>query len=169
MRNSERDLFPSWVPYNYNYPRNRMAWCYGDLSIGYVLKLIADHEGNSKLKEISNVVLTSTLQRKHLKSEGVMDACFCHGTSGIAHIYNRLYNLTEDERYNAVHKYWIEKTLENMVNHDGIAGYKLYVHENYGGSQNSLGILEGVTGVGLVLLSSISEFEPMWDECLLLS
>lgn len=48
---------------------------------------------------------------------------------------------------------------------DGLAGYKALHTE----MENEYGILEGVAGIGLALLSYVTETEPTWDECLLLS
>ncbi len=161
--------FPDWVD-GFNYKsKSRLAWCYGDLSIGYSLLHVSKYNKWKRLEGISSEVLYKTMKRKDLKLESVNDACFCHGTSGIAHIYNRAFNLTNDKKFEESSHFWLNKTLEIMINKDGIAGYKLFVHKQYGGSRNSLGILEGVAGVGLVLLAAISKIEPEWDECLLLS
>lgn len=65
-------------------------------------------------------------------------------------------------------EYWIEKTLEMARFEDGAAGYKTW-HGNDNGFEKEYGLLEGISGIGLVLLSYISDTEPVWDECLLLS
>jgi len=52
---------------------------------------------------------------------------------------------------------------------DGLAGFKSWRTEEYGGLSNDLGFLEGIAGIGLALISSISDIEPAWDECLLLN
>ena len=49
---------------------------------------------------------------------------------------------------------------------DGLAGYKMWNIDNY---KNESNLLEGIAGIGLALLSSISDEDPSWDECLLLS
>ena len=50
---------------------------------------------------------------------------------------------------------------------DGLAGYKAWQGEN--GWMNQHGILEGIAGIGLVLLSHLSNEEPSWDRSFLLS
>ena len=52
---------------------------------------------------------------------------------------------------------------------DGIAGFKFWKTKELGGWKNEFALLDGVTGVGLALISAISDIEPKWDECLLLS
>jgi hypothetical protein len=52
---------------------------------------------------------------------------------------------------------------------DGLAGYKTWRAPEYGGWINEDGLVEGISGIGLALLTYYYEIEPTWDECLLLS
>ncbi len=97
-----------------------------------------------------------------------MDACFCHGTSGIAHIFNRMWRETGMPECKDAAAYWIGQTLSLAKFEDGLAGYKTWQGTERG-FQNEYGLLEGIAGIGLVLLSYHYEIEPTWDECLLLS
>ena len=63
----------------------------------------------------------------------------------------------------------IKETLKMAKFPDGLAGFKTYRPEKYGGWTNQYDMLEGIPGIGLAMLSYISETEPTWDECLLLS
>jgi hypothetical protein len=52
---------------------------------------------------------------------------------------------------------------------DGLAGFK-----SWRGDENSYtneyGLLEGIAGIGMVMINSLHpEIEPTWDRCLLLS
>lgn len=51
-------------------------------------------------------------------------------------------------------------------NTDGLAGFKFY--RNDGRFVNSVEMLEGISGVGLVLLSQISGEKLKWDESIML-
>lgn len=51
---------------------------------------------------------------------------------------------------------------------DGLAGYKTWQGAERG-FRNEYGLLEGIAGIRLVLLAYLSDEEPTWDECLLLS
>lgn len=64
--------------------------------------------------------------------------------------------------------YWIEQTLDMAKFTDGLAGYKTW-QGGVLGYETRYGLLEGIAGIGLVLLSYYYEIEPTWDECLLLS
>ena len=54
---------------------------------------------------------------------------------------------------------------------DGLAGYKTYMSTDpqHGEWHSVPGLLEGVSGIGLSLIAAVAEFEPVWDEALLLS
>ena len=39
----------------------------------------------------------------------------------------------------------------------------------FGNPQEDIGLLDGTSGIGLVLLAAVSAIEPTWDECFLLS
>lgn len=66
-----------------------------------------------------------------------------------------------------VANYWFNETLKMSKFEDGLAGYKVWHTED--GYVNQMGILEGIAGIGLALLSYYYDMEPTWDECLLLS
>jgi len=55
------------------------------------------------------------------------------------------------------------------MHEDTLSGYKMFRTEEHGGPQEEFGFLEGIAGIGLMYISAISDVEPAWDECLLLS
>jgi hypothetical protein len=101
---------------------------------------------------------------------GVVDACFCHGSSGLAHIFNRLYHATHDEIFAAASRYWIDRTLQFRSPGDSAAGYLFKSVDSNGniGFRPRYGVLEGIAGIGLGLLAAISTVEPCWDRIFLL-
>ena len=80
-----------------------------------------------------------------------------------------MYFNTNIPEFNDAANYWIEKTLKFAKFKDGFAGYKAWYPESKGGSKPVISLLEGISGIGLALLSNITEEESVWDECLLLS
>jgi len=105
-------------------------------------------------------------KRRDVKKEFVMDAGICHGAAGIAHIFNRVYQKTGNETFKEAALFWIDDCLKKSCFNDGLAGYKVWRKDGW---ITQTGLLEGIAGIGLVLLSAISDIEPDWDECLLLS
>jgi lantibiotic modifying enzyme len=102
----------------------------------------------------------------------VRDQGICHGSSGLAHLFNRLWQTTGEEAFAGAARLWIERTLDGRSPGEGIAGFRIW-RVNTPGSGGywdaEPGFLEGVTGVGLTLLGAVSEVEPEWDRILLLS
>ncbi|MEN8154742.1 MAG: lanthionine synthetase C family protein [Acidobacteriota bacterium] len=161
--------FPNIITAKNKYGNSRMAWCYGDLGIGIALYQIARIIKDKKLEIESLEILKHTTKRRNLQENRVFDAGLCHGTAGIAHIYNRMYNYTGDEIFKESVLYWVDETLKMAMLSDGLVGYKAWTTKKNSGWVNGLGLLEGISGVGLMMISAISDIEPAWDSCLLLS
>jgi len=148
---------------------SRLGWCYGDLGVCASLLQASELSHNNNMKtEILNILAYNT-KRKNLDDNFVVDASLCHGTAGIAHIFNRIYQHTKREEFKDTAIYWYNETLKMAKFDDGLAGYKTWRANKYGGFQNNYSLLEGIAGIGLSLISAVSDIEPKWDECFLLS
>lgn len=149
-------------------PQNsRLSWCYGDLGIAASFWQAGQLLREEKWKEEALHIMHHASKRKDLKLNQVADAGVCHGTAGIAHLFNRFYWETKDQVFKDTADYWIKETLKMARFEDGLAGYKAWQGEK--GWMNQHGILEGIAGIGLVLLSYLSNEEPSWDRSFLLS
>ena len=149
------------------YP-SRLAWCYGDLGISVAIWHASQALGRKDWEEEAKNILLHSAKRRDLKENGVVDAGLCHGTAGIAHIFNRMYGYTGMEELKEASDYWFEQTLKMARFEDGLAGFKAWQGTERGWV-NEPGLLEGIAGIGLAMISAVSDIEPAWDECLLLS
>ncbi len=147
---------------------SRLAWCYGDLGISVALWHASQALGRKDWEKEAIETLLHASKRRGLVENGVVDAGLCHGTAGIAHIFNRMYGYTSLEELKQASDYWFAETLKMARFEEGMAGFKAWQGE-VRGWVNEPGLLEGVAGIGLALISAISDIEPAWDECLLLS
>ena len=161
--------FPPVVSSSEALTHSRLAWCYGDLGIGIALWQAGENTNNDIWKNKAIEILLHSTGRRDLKENAVIDAGLCHGTAGIAHIYNRMYNYTGRKEFKSVASYWYKETLSMAKFEDGLVGYKTWRSEKFGGWQNETSFLEGIAGIGLSFISAISDIEPAWDESLLLS
>lgn len=148
---------------------SRLAWCYGDLGISVALWHASQALGRKDWEEEAILTFHHAAKRRDFKKNRVIDARICHGTAGIAHIFHRMYLNTGVETLKETADFWFKQTIDMAKFEDGLAGYKTWRSEEYGGWHNSPGLLQGVTGIGLALLSVVSDDAPSWDECLLLS
>jgi len=128
---------------------SRLAWCYGEPGIAAALLVAARAASEPEWERESLAVALASLERP-LEQSGVADSGLCHGAAGLGHLYNRLYQLTGEERLRAGARFWFGRALA----FDRPA---------------EPGFLEGEAGVGLALLAAATDIEPAWDAVLLLS
>jgi lantibiotic modifying enzyme len=83
-------------------------------------------------------------------AEYVRDAGCYHGLSGVSYLYHRLYRQTGEGAFQTARDYWLEETLCKAVINNDTAGYKSYDSSI---KENNTGLLGGIAGTGLVLLS----------------
>lgn len=149
--------------------KSRLAWCYGDLGIAITLwnagVIMNNIDWTNKSQEI---LLFSALNRRELSQNMVFDAGLCHGTSGIALIFYRMFLNTKIAEFKNATEYWIDQTFKMAKFRNGLAGYKTYNLKSNSWI-NDYSFLEGITGIGLLLNSFQNQTEPTWDEFLLLS
>lgn len=73
-----------------------------------------------------------------------------------------MYQETHLDIFRETSLYWLSETLNMSKYEDGIVGYKS------DGEKKSLDLLNGVAGIGLVILSFLSEQDMFWEDLLLL-
>jgi lantibiotic modifying enzyme len=162
--------FPSWVGPGTAPQPARSAWCYGDPGIACTL-LLASRVLGEPSWEREALALAHHAAARSPQSAGVRDAGLCHGAAGLGHLFNRLYQVTDETRFAQAACFWLVRTLDLRQPGCGIAGF---VTREVGtdGVETWVadpGILTGVAGIALALLAGISSIEPEWDRMLLVS
>ena len=160
-------LFPSAVESSRKKKHSRLGWCYGDLGIASTIWQAGKSLNNEQLKQEAIAIMLHNVKRNDFSANGIFDAGLCHGTAGIAHIFNRFYFETKMPIFKETASFWINETLKMASHKDGLAGFKT-MRDNVG-LVNEYNLLEGIAGIGLALYSHITDEEPTWDRCLLLS
>jgi len=160
--------FPS---YNIKYLKSerlmsRLAWCYGDLGIAISLWQAGKTLNNQEWKTMALNVLSDSTLRCTFHETKVFDACICHGSAGISMIYNRMFIDTELKTFSLATDYWMEQTLNHSCFEDGLVGYKSWDGDRW---INRESLLEGIAGIGLMMISYLSNDKQTWDELFLLS
>lgn len=147
---------------------SRLAWCYGDLGISVALYQAGKITQNREWINKSVEILLHSTKRRTFETTFAIDGGLCHGTAGIAHIYNRMYKCTSIEDFKLTSDFWFSETLKMAKFPDGLAGFKAWRTPERGNWALESGFLEGIAGIGLAMISAVSDIEPNWDECLLL-
>ena len=166
--NVNQSLFPSYISDHGSSMESRLSWCYGDIGNALALLNTGQSLQDQKLIDEAVEIMRYNTNRRDANKNYVLDAGICHGAAGLAHIFNRFYQQTQQEEFKDAALHWLEVTLNMSTFEDGLAGYKAHMAiEN--GYMDSIGLLDGVVGIGLVLISMISPVEPRWDRAFLLS
>jgi len=159
-------IFPTAVGKDIEVYNSRLGWCYGDLPIAWVLYQAGISLNRKEWQQEAIRIMLHASKRRELEKNEVLDAGICHGTAGIAHLFNRFYHKTQEPDLKEAANYWINETIKMAKFEDGLAGYKAWHGKK--GWNNCTGLLEGIAGIGIVLISAINENETPWDACLLM-
>lgn len=167
-------VFPAFIPVDAEPYPTRTAWCYGDLGVAGVLLSAAQSFGCDDWKREA-LAIAHTAARRSREETKVKDSGLCHGSTGIAHLFNRIAQATGDDELRDAAERWYRITLDMRRPGEGLAGLLSWVDviENgkfVGGEwKTEPSFLSGVAGTGLALLAAVTDFEPRWDRMLLIA
>ena len=151
---------------------SRLAWCYGDLGIAYTFLRAALILDDTALLNKSTSILLDCTKRIDYTENNIFDPWFCHGTCGIAYIFKKIYEKTNIEDFNISANFWLSETI-NMLN----TNYKDYIFNKnpnlkkdfFKDKNVSNTIIEGYTGIAMVLRSFLNTDNCEWEQFFLLN
>jgi lantibiotic modifying enzyme len=136
-------LFKAW-------DKSRLAWCIGDLNMAYLFTRAGQLFNEEEFLAVGNETGLTTTKRKYGLETKVTDPFFCHGSSGLAAVYRRLYEMTSLEHYRESHAHWSRMT-------------ESYVKKGSLSDQSRGGLLNGSAGAELFLATqSIDNADNNW-------
>lgn len=142
----------------------RDAWCYGTPGVAYSLlrasKILKDDE---MFQLAVNSMKLSIKERRE-----IISPTFCHGLSGLCCLARKYYEYTSDDYfYDSYIK--LLGDIVNLYNKDAPFGFKdKEIKRGKIVSQDEIGILTGVSGVILTILSCYKPVVTQWDSIFLL-
>jgi hypothetical protein len=142
--------FPNFVEAGGVASDSRLAWCYGDLGIGFTLFEAGRLFNNKEATQLGYKVLRQCTYRKTLAQTRVEEPGFCHGSAGVAHLFHKAWLVTQADIFLEARNYWVDSTLKMAP----------FAHNP--------SLLEGRSGIGLVLTSMLSG-DTNWDGCFMLN
>ena len=145
----------------------RSAWCYGDPGIAAVL-LSSARAFDRPDWEAEALALARLVAKRPAEATEATDSCLCHGTAGLGHLFNRMYQATGDPEMKEAALAWFARTLELRKPGQGLAGFLNWTADERGvsGWRGEAGFLSGIAGTGLALLAAVTDQEPAWDRVL---
>src|SRR4051794_6587641 len=165
---------PAFIPIGGEPYPTRTAWCYGDLGVAAVLLSAAQSFGRDDWKREA-LAIARVAARRSPEEAMVKDAGLCHGSTGLAHLFNRMAQASGDDELRDAAERWIRIALDMRRPGQGLAGLLSWVDITENGKtvawewKTEPGFLSGVAGIGLGLLAAVTDFEPAWDRVLLVA
>jgi lantibiotic modifying enzyme len=147
---------------------SRSAWCYGDPGVAIALLSAARSVGEKSWEEEALKIARRSAERPPDQA-GVRDAGLCHGSAGLAHIFNRIYQATGEILFQKTARFWYERTLQFRQPGKGVAGFQSCFPKRDGTAHwiDDPGLLTGAAGIALALHTAFTSTKPEWDDFLL--
>ena len=157
---------PKFVADGVELEPTRTAWCYGDPGVAAALLLAARDVGEPAWAAEATALAMGAANRPPDQT-GVVDAGLCHGSAGLAHLFNRMYQMTAEPTLADAARFWVERTLELCVR--GAHPGRVQRTDAAQAAWKGPGLLEGAAGIVLALEAACTTAEPIWDQMLLVS
>ncbi|MGL5899486.1 MAG: lanthionine synthetase C family protein [Lactobacillaceae bacterium] len=138
----------------------RDAWCYGSAGIGRAVYLAGKALNNTNYIKKSKDIFENIFRRGN-KKWGLEGPSFCHGYAGLMHIVSQMFQDTKDTFYKNF-MYEIREYVMNFYSNENIFGF---MDEEGSNKINKIGLIDGVSGILLSLLSTCDKKRDKynWD------
>jgi hypothetical protein len=147
------------------YRPSRAAWCYGSPGVARALWLAGQALAEPAWQEIA-VAAMEAVYRRPVSARHIDAPTFCHGVAGMQQITLRFAHDTGQPLFVDAAR-TLHRQLLDAYEPTSLLGYR---NLEPGGSRiDQPGLLDGASGVVLVLLAASTPVEPVWDRLFLLS
>lgn len=161
--------FPDWITSTQEESRsNRLAWCYGDLGISLSLWRAGSVLKRKELSNLALTILKELAKKRGLEETRICDAGLCHGAFGVMHIFDYLYKETKELVFKEAADHWCNEGLKMDVHDQLYAGYMKWQGGDNPGWKPENGLLEGIAGIGLAIISHLEPEQMDWNQCMLI-
>ena len=176
--NTRYAIFPNsvhideWSNKEIQSANSRYGWCYGDLGILFFLLKLTSQTEHAALRALVNRLVDSCNNRDmstasvaFIEDVGCYDIGFCHGLSGILYLHHKINGFISDKTLLQKNEYWQGLLLDNLSIFLKNGNFRKSGKDS---AYDSLGVLEGICGAGLTLMSYVSG-DQSWDDCFMLN
>lgn len=142
--------------------KSRLALCYGDMGIGYMLLRAGRVFNNSTWYQEGMALLRNCALRHDESNTGVQDASILFGATGLALMFDRIGRITNDPLMKETSRLWYLKILEYDNAQNGYAGFR--AANNQWHTHTNLAFSEGVIGIGCGLIKGLHPDDVDFDD-----
>ena len=139
--------------------QSRDAWCYGTPGVARALYLAGAALGESAWQEMA-VAAMAGVHARPMAERAIDSPTFCHGVAGLLQITLRFADDTGAPSFDQAATDLTDQILGAIDPDRPMAVANLEPGDN---PVDQPGLLDGATGVCLVLLSAATDVEPTWD------
>jgi lantibiotic modifying enzyme len=140
---------------------NDVAWCYGDLMIGYGILKAGFLLNNNDYMSYGEILLTETLKRKNHHDDHLI---LCHGYTSLSHVYNCVYQLTGEKCFRQQAEKWQQASILSFEN----SYHKNMNLVKYNYFKQDASLFFGFSGFFMSLLDWEYNANNQWKNCLLI-
>ncbi len=150
VRTDSISIFPSVANNNnINTQQSRLGWCYGDLGCAYLLYEASIIFKREDWRKTAMEIYKHASHRRTPSTTMVVDAGLCHGTAGIAMLFQDIAIKSKDVIFEECVNFWMAETIKMAKFEDGVAGYKTVFLND---TRLDYSLITGVSGIGLMML-----------------
>lgn len=140
-----------------------LRWCHGELGIVSALAYASKVLNNKLINEAAYEIAVEISCFK-MENQKLVSANICHGTLGVAHVFQKWYNhYWQSPEIRGAALYWYKQS-NDIINSD--TGFKYFDDDGVFREKN--GILFGIEGMGLAIISALDNKLTDWDSFILL-
>jgi hypothetical protein len=144
---------------------SRSAWCYGAPGMARALWLAGTATARPDYRDLA-VAAMAAVYRRPVAARRIDSPTVCHGVAGLLLVTLRF---AHESRLPMFVDAARDLTAQLLDAHEPASRFGYRNLEPTGGRVDHPGLLDGATGVALVLLAGAAPVEPAWDRVLLLS
>ena len=157
--------FPNIV--NEEKGRTTLGLCYGDMGIGYSLLRAGILLKNDRTTKQALSIFHNCASRKKLSEAGIKDAGILYGASGVALMFDKVYEMTQMREFYDTATDWYERIIDFSSNENLTAGFKGNFNQHF--NHTNIAFMEGMVGIGCTLIKYSDRENYSFDELIWLN
>jgi lantibiotic biosynthesis protein len=144
-----------------------LGLCYGDMGTAYALLragMILEEE-NLTSKAIS--IFRNCASRQEFSQAGIKDAGILYGASGVALMFDKVYEMTQIHEFFDIATYWYENIADFDTHSNLTAGFSGFFNQHF--KHTNIAFMEGIAGIGCTLIKYSDRENYNFDELIWLN